>query len=405
MRRPTVPAIALVLASCAPSRPIPTPADPVFDGARAKADVTWLADPARAGRGVGTPGIDDAANWIEARMKALGLAPAFADGYRQTFEAPVGARLLDANALALAGKEQKLSVDWLPFPFSDDGKVEGELVFAGYGITAPELGYDDFAGIDVKGKIVIVAQDFPREQDASSPFRDPKNYRYGEWRYKATNARDHGASAVLGVRDDWNHPASDEVPPWKGTTSSRAGIVTARVTLAALGGAGVDAAALAGPISADLKPRSRSLAVRASVQVSIAQDRAPTSNVAGRLPGSDPAVAGECVVVGAHYDHLGLGGDNSASPADIGKPHLGADDNASGGGARLRLGTGASTDGRLRGLQRRGDRRARLGLVREEPAARLCRPEDATHGEPGHGGEAAPGEALRARGRHREGDA
>ncbi len=337
MRRPTALALAVLLSSCAPARPIPTPPDPGFDGARAKADVTWLADPARTGRGVGTPGIDEAATWIEARMKALGLAPAFADGFAQPFEAPVGARLLDANSLHLAGKEQKLAVDWLPFPFSDDGKVEAELVFAGYGITAPELGYDDFAGVDVKGKIVVVAQDFPREQDPASPFRDPKNYRYGEWRYKVTNARDHGAAAVLAVRDDWNHPASDELPPWKGTTSSRAGTVAARVTLAALRGAGVDVAALAAGIATDLKPRSKALGVKGSVQVAIVQERARTVNLAGRIAGSDPAVAGECVIVGAHYDHLGLGGDSSASPADIGKPHLGADDNASGTAAMLEV--------------------------------------------------------------------
>lgn len=337
MRRPTLLAAAVLAAACAPSRPIPTPADPKFDGDRARSDVTWLADPERAGRGVGTPGIAEAASWIEARMKALGLSPAFADGFRQPFEAPVGARLLDANRLSLAGKDQKLGVDWLPFAFSDDGKVEGELVFAGYGITAPELGFDDYAGVDVKGKIVVVAQDFPREQDAASPFRDPKNYRYGEWRYKATNARDHGAAAVIAVRDDWNHPASDELPPWKGGSSSRAGIVAARATLGALQGAGVDVAALAAPISTDLKPRSRALGVRGSVEVSIAHDRATTDNVAGKIPGSDPAVAGECVIVGAHYDHLGLGGDASAAPADIGKPHLGADDNASGTAAMLEV--------------------------------------------------------------------
>ena len=82
MRRPVALALAALLASCAPARPIPTPVDPVFDGTREKADVAWLADPARAGRGVGTPGIDEAAAWIEARMKALKLAPAIAGGSR-----------------------------------------------------------------------------------------------------------------------------------------------------------------------------------------------------------------------------------------------------------------------------------------------------------------------------------
>jgi hypothetical protein len=241
---------ALFAASAIAATPAPTlPAEPSFDGARAKADVAWLADPAREGRAVGTKGLAAAAAWIEARMKAIGLAPAGADGYRQPFDAPVGARLGDGNALTIGATTPKLSAAWLPFTFSDDGKVEGELVFAGYGITAPALNYDDYAGLDVKGKVVLVAQDFPREKDQQSPFRDPKNYQYGEWRYKMTNARDHGALAVLAVRDDWNHPATDEIPPWKGSVSSRAGLVAARVTLAALKAAGVDAAALAEPIA------------------------------------------------------------------------------------------------------------------------------------------------------------
>ncbi|MGA8891214.1 MAG: M20/M25/M40 family metallo-hydrolase, partial [Anaeromyxobacteraceae bacterium] len=296
-----------------------------------------LADPARTGRGVGTPGIDQAADWIEARMRDIGLAPAGAEGFRQVFEAPVGARLLDGNGLVLGGKEQKLGTDWQPFTFSDDGKVDGEIVFAGYGITAPELAYDDYAGLDVKGKIVLVAQDFPAEQDQKSPFRDPKNYRYGEWRYKVTNARDHGAAAVLAVRDDWNHPEKDEIPPWKGSPSSRAGLVAARVTLAALQGAGIDAVALAVPIGSDLKPRSKALGVKAEVQVAVAHDKARTANLVGKIVGSDPAVAGECVIVGAHYDHLGFGGESSAAPDQVGKVHLGADDNASGTAAMLEI--------------------------------------------------------------------
>jgi hypothetical protein len=337
MRRTSLLLLAFALAACAPARPIPTPADPRFDGARAKADVTWLADPARTGRGVGTPGIGEAATWIEARMRAIGLGPAGADGYRQSFEAPVGARLLDGNTLTLGDRPERLSIDWQPFTFSDDGKAEGEMVFAGYGITAPELSYDDYAGLDVKGKVVLLAQDFPREQDPGSAFRDPRNYRYGEWRYKVTNARDHGAAAVLAVRDDWNHPDKDAIPPWKGSPSSRAGLVAARVTLEALKGAGIDAEALAAPIGKDLKPRSKALGVRASMAVAVAHEKAWTANLAGKIAGSDPAVAGECVVVGAHYDHLGFGGENSASPDQIGQAHLGADDNASGTAAMLEV--------------------------------------------------------------------
>ncbi len=339
---------ALLLSACAARLPAatahpiagaPVP-DPRFDAALAKAEVTWLADPARTGRGMGTAGNAAAAGWLAERFQEIGLAPAGTEGFLQPFDAPFRASLRPGNELTLGGAPVALGTGWLPFSFSDDGRVEGELVFAGYGITAPELGYDDYAGLDVKGKIVLVAQDFPREADEKSPFRDPKHYRFGEWRFKATNARDHGAVAILGVRDDWNHPGPDELAAWKGAVASRAGLMVGRVTLAALAAAGVDAAALAREIASDLKPRSRPLGVKVSLQVAIEVEKARTANVVGFRPGSDPSVAGECVVVGAHYDHLGLGGESSASPEKVGSVHPGADDNASGTAALLAVARG-----------------------------------------------------------------
>ncbi len=338
---------ALLLSACAARHPAAAPAaitlarpDPRFDAARAQAEVAWLADPARTGRGVGTAGNAEAAAWLAERFREIGLAPAGTEGYRQPFEAPFRASLRPGNALALGGRPVALETGWLPFGFSDDGQVEGELVFAGYGITAPELGYDDYAGLDVKGKIVLVAADFPREADEKSPFRDPRHYRFGEWRYKATTARDHGAVAIIGVRDDWNHPGPDELPRWRGTVASRAGLAAGRVTLATLAGAGVDVATPAREIGTDLRPRSRPLGIRASVRIAIDVEKSLTANLVGFRAGSDPAVAGECVVVGAHYDHLGLGGESSASPERIGEVHPGADDNASGTAALLAVARG-----------------------------------------------------------------
>jgi hypothetical protein len=330
----------LALLGCAGLPARPPWADEVEASIRAgdaRADVEWLADPARTGRGVGTPGNAAAAGWIAARMRALGLQPAWEQGFLQPFEAPVGARLEGENALSLGGAALALSQDWRPFTFSDSGQGGGELVFAGYGITAPDLGYDDYAGLDVKGKVVLVADHFPRESDPASPFRDPRVFQYGEWRYKAMNARDHGAVGFLGVRDDWNHPGADDLPPWRGQVSSRAGLVAARVTLAALARAGVDAEALARPIAEDLRPRSRPLGVPVRLAAGVVQERAATDNVAGLLPGRDPAVASECVVVGAHFDHLGFGGEASLAPDQLGVVHPGADDNASGTAALLQV--------------------------------------------------------------------
>jgi hypothetical protein len=332
----------LALAACSALPPRPPWADEVeasVSAAEAAADVTWLADPARTGRGVGTPGSAAAAEWIAARMRALGLEPAGSQGFLQPFDAPVGARLEGENALAVAGTELAISQDWRPFTFSDSGVAEGELVFAGYGITAPNLGYDDYAGLDVKGKVVLVADHFPRESDPASPFRAPEVFQFGEWRYKAMNARDHGAAGFIGVRDDWNHPGPDELPAWRGQVSSRAGVIAARATLAALARAGADARALAAPIgeSPRIAPRSRPLGIRVRLAAGVAQERAGTANVVGLLRGSDPALASECVVVGAHFDHLGFGGESSLAPDQVGAVHPGADDNASGTAALLQI--------------------------------------------------------------------
>lgn len=347
------PLAILLAAACA--RPHGPASRTRLDPARIRADVAWLADPARDGRGIGTEGGAQAARWIADRLREAGLAPAWEGGYAQRLEAPFRATLGDRNALALGGAALALGPDWLPLGLSDDGTVEAEVVFAGYGISAPDLGYDDYAGLDVKGKIVLVAQDFPREADPASPFRDPRNYRHGEWRTKAIVAREHGAAGLLGVRDVWAHPASpppggpgdgpDELPPWRGQVSSRAGILAARVTADALERAGVDVRALAAAGEADGRPHSRPLGIAARVSVEVRHERAETANVAAILPGADPAVAGECVVVGAHHDHLGLGGDASLAPEQAGAVHPGADDNASGVAAALEIARALAADG------------------------------------------------------------
>jgi hypothetical protein len=353
--------LAAILASaCKHSAPAASPAPParaavdrpsaeaLISADEARADVAWLADPERQGRGVGTPGNAAAARFVGARMRSLGLVPAGADEWYQPFDAPVRAAIRPATAFALAGAPLALGKDFQPFTFSDDGKAEGELVWAGYGITAPALGWDDYAGLDVKGKIVVVAAHFPNEQDPASPFRDPKEFQYGEWRYKATNARDHGAVALIAVRDPWHHPgdaAGDTLPAWKGAPSSRAGILAASVTLAALERAGADPRGLAAASNEHHRPHSGPLGVQARLTIEIAQESATTANVVGLLPAS--GASDECVVVGAHYDHLGYGGEASLAPDRIGEVHPGADDNASGVAALLQVGKALAALGPL----------------------------------------------------------
>ncbi len=339
-------------------------------GADVARDVTWLADPARTGRGVGTPGNAAAGAFIAARMKEIGLQPGGVGGtFLAFFDAPVAAKLEGENALEIDGRKVALATAWQPFTFSDNGQVKGELVWAGYGITAPALGHDDYAGLDVKGKVVLVAAHFPRESDPGSQFRDPRSFQFGEWRYKAMNARDHGAAGMLAVRDDWNHPGPDDLAPWQGHVTSRAGIVAARVTAAALHEVGVDAARLGAVIDQGGDPRSRQLGLPVRLVVGIARQEASTANVIGLLPGTgapkgsaaapltptlsprsgargletSPSERTGCVVVGAHYDHLGFGGESSLAP-EMHVIHPGADDNASGVAALLAIAGAMAAD-------------------------------------------------------------
>src|SRR5262249_47986799 len=106
--------------------------------------------------------------------------------------------------------------DFLPFTFSDDGDVAGEVVFAGYGITAPPLGYDDYAGLDARGNGVLVMTGEPREPDPQGPFRPAEHFHYTELRHKILNAREHGAAAVVVVESPTR--ASGAPTPIRGTT-------------------------------------------------------------------------------------------------------------------------------------------------------------------------------------------
>ena len=163
--------------------------------------VRVLSAPDTEGRGSGTAGADRAARHIAAEFRAVGLRPGGDAGtYLQSFSVPIGIRLGPVNALAVltpAPKALVLGRDFTPLPVSADGVDEGEVVFAGYGITAPGLGWDDYAGLEVRGKIVLVLGGDPRPSDPGTPFRRPEAYHYSERSHKIINAREHGARGIL----------------------------------------------------------------------------------------------------------------------------------------------------------------------------------------------------------------
>ena len=136
------------------------PAIPAADPHRYIEDIKALTTPAMEGRGDGSKGLTRAAHLIEKRYKSLGLEPAGTQGYFQPFTLITGAQLKGKNDFAVVAGDHRVELkakqDFVPFSFSDSGSARGQIVFAGYGITADEFHYDDYAGIDVKDKIVVV---------------------------------------------------------------------------------------------------------------------------------------------------------------------------------------------------------------------------------------------------------
>ncbi|HZF08263.1 MAG TPA: M20/M25/M40 family metallo-hydrolase [Thermoanaerobaculia bacterium] len=297
---------------------------------RFAADVRWLADDAREGRGIGTAGLAAAERWLADRFHALGLEPAGDDGtYFHHFAVPVAVAVEPATAVTIDGTPLDRSA-FQPAGFSASGEAAGPVVAAGWGIVAPTLGVDDYKGLDVHGKIVVVRRFTPK----GGGFTGEAERRYGDLRSKAFTAREHGASGLVVVdlpaaADPQAGKAGDTLPedaplPKPALDAAvgqggDAGIPVVFVTRAA-GGAlfGVGGGGGGGEH-------------RASLHVRLTRQMATAANVVGRLAAAGTVRLPGAVLVGAHYDHLGRGGAGSGSlTPDSHAVHHGADDNASG---------------------------------------------------------------------------
>ena len=319
--------------------------------ARYMTDVTFLARDEMKGRGAGTPELEVAADYIAEQFRLAGLTPKGENGtYFQPFEVTTGASFGAKNELAVAGTAQKINDDFVPILISNTAEFEGPLVFAGYGISAPELDYDDYAGIDVKDKIVVVLRHEPQESNAQSKF-DGTNYtRHAPFVAKAINARLHGAKGIVFLSDPL-HRDEEVGPATRRIEYTDMGIPAIHAKRAAFArvfsGAGKDLAAIQSQIDRDLKPQSFDLpATRVRVATEVTRNRKTVRNVIGALEGTDPVLKNEWVVVGGHYDHLGLGERDSMTPSQIGQVHHGADDNASGTAGVMELARVAANDDR-----------------------------------------------------------
>ena len=329
----TVAGLAAAIESAAPA---PVPAGRLLD------EVKILTAPEMEGRAAGTPGNERAASHIAAVLREAGLRPVDAGGYALPFTIPTRVRLGEGNAFALTAPGARtfvLGTDWTPVGGSADGAVSGEVVFVGYGITAPDLGYDDYVGLDVRGRVVLALGGEPRRADPSSPFANAYAAGHGQPRTKARVAREHGARALVLVP----RPEGPKDPlPALGAGPGVGDLVTAAITRATadalLTAGGMPLATLRQRIDAALSPASRPLVgVRVDLAVRLLRDAGTTANIVASLPGTDPALAREVVVVGAHYDALGRTGQGSLDDAHPTALHPGADDNASGTAAVLEL--------------------------------------------------------------------
>jgi hypothetical protein len=306
----------------------------------------YLSSAELTGRGVDTPGIKLARDYIAAEFVKYGLrAAGDANSYLQSFEVTVGVTVKEPSSLALGnGSSLRLNDDWTPLGLSASDKVAGEIVFAGYGITAKEYGYDDYAGIDVKGKIALVLRYEPPPKNDKSPFGKAPDYStHAALRAKANNARDHGAIGLILVDADHSGDESAELLStrgslWRGGNGLVAVQIKRRIVEKWLGALGVSLKARKESIDRDEKPASIPLPrARAAIQVSLEEQRAQAENVVAMIPGSDPTLRDEYVVVGAHYDHLGYGHFGARNLSAAGQIHHGADDNASGTAVTLYL--------------------------------------------------------------------
>jgi hypothetical protein len=244
--------------------------------------------------------------------------------------------------------------------FSDNGDVDGSVVFAGYGIVVPEtqgFAYDSYATLDVKDKVVVVLRYFP--EDAEQKTKQILA-RYADLRYKAMAARQHGAKAMIVVTGPRSPNAGELAPMTFDTALAGSGIV-------ALTGTGAVADALfkstgktveeAQKALDDANPHATGFAipdVTVRLHANVVREKKTGHNVVAYLPATTPieTVAKPWVAIGAHYDHLGHGeaGNTLATKEDAGRVHAGADDNASGSAAVLAIASTLASEPRHRNV-------------------------------------------------------
>ena len=339
-------AAAAALEPSIPSKPASTGTTFEVD---VRGSVYYLASDDLEGRGVGTAGLDKAAGFIADNFGKLGLKPPPGQsGYFQPFKMTTAVRPAEATVLRRKGDgaAYTLGEDYVPLSFSAEKEFDGPLVFVGYAINEPDRKYNDFAGVDVKGKVALALRYEPHDKDGHSRFSGNKD----EWSPSATLGRkakaaaDAGAAALVVVNPPTFHEEDDPLVPFSRTFGGdHATIPVVQVRRRIVEewlkqvGSKEDLKALQEKIDDVGEPHSVALSETLRVNGNVVIDRVQTEvkNIVAVLPGSG-ALKDEYLVIGAHYDHLGRGGPGSLKPGSN-EIHNGADDNASGTSAMLKL--------------------------------------------------------------------
>lgn len=311
--------------------------NPEITAEEIKANVFYLASDAMKGRFTGSLEELKAGDYIKNEFQLYGLKPVFNGSWFQEFPFIEKVEMTKQNSLTLniKGKKQSLKAakDFTTVAYSGNGKASGELVFAGYGISAPKLNYDDYAGIDVKGKIVVVMRYHPEHDSSRSEFD-----KYASFRNKATVAKEKGADAILLVNgfvpknddDPLMDLRYDGAPAMKDISVQH---VKRNFVDDLFKAEGLSFAEVQKQIDNSKKPSSlQFINSKASLSTDVKEIEKKGRNVAGMIEGSDPVLKNEYIVIGGHYDHLGIDQlkESSMDKSKEKKIHNGADDNASG---------------------------------------------------------------------------
>ena len=298
--------------------------------------IRYLSSDSLKGRFTGSTGDSLAAEYIRDELASFGMTPLSGDGL-QRFKITKRVVSGKENSLMINGISYKPEKDFMPLSLSSNSDLEAEVVFAGYGfsIDIDSLKWNDYSGLDVKGKWVLVLQADPESEKSKSPFIP-----YSGDRDKALLAKDMGAAGILMV----SGPAFDPKDTLEPINSKAFSVdipairIKREVADLILSGSKNTVSALEKKLNETRKPTSFSTNINVSGKTEIIRETDNTRNVVMLLQGEDANLKNEYIILGAHFDHLGMGGQGSDSRAgDTVAVHHGADDNASGVAMMLEL--------------------------------------------------------------------